>query len=173
MVHKRKWNEHEYNVQDRNCMIDTTVKISCVTTQFPAFLFFGPHVKPHVVSSLIKHYHIHLYSKPGHIKYSTLRITCAYVACTKILDKPWDTDLDHIKQPIYQTVVDLTYWPMLGTLKAGTLLNLQVKLNQVVNLMIFISLFLMASATIWHHWCRLVNMVLSIQKIPQKWDITF
>ena len=36
-----------------------------------------------------------------------------------------------------------------------------------------ISFYLMVSVTIWNHWCIHVNMVLSINHIPQQWDITF
>ena len=57
-VSQRKWTEHAYHVQDRNNVTKKSVEISCAITYFPAFPFCGPHIKPHGVRGLRKHYHL-------------------------------------------------------------------------------------------------------------------
>ena len=46
---KWKWNERDYNSQERKYVPPTSVKISCDTTKFLELPFFGPHTKPHGV----------------------------------------------------------------------------------------------------------------------------
>ena len=65
------------------------VKIYCNTNQFPALPFCGPHSKPHGARGLGKHYHLRFDPKLGLGVCEILRIPCACVACTPMLDKPW------------------------------------------------------------------------------------
>ena len=63
--------------------------MSCVSTQFQEFSFYGLHAKPHVVIRMRKHYHLRLDPKLGHGKYSIRRIPFAFITCTNMLDKQW------------------------------------------------------------------------------------
>ena len=58
-------NEHKHHFQDRNYFTHTTIENHCVTTQFPEFPFCGPHVKPHGVQGLSKHW-VFFKPKMGH-----------------------------------------------------------------------------------------------------------
>ena len=69
-----KWTEREYHVQDRKDVQQKSVKMSCASTQFQTFLFYGPHTKPHGVRGPIKHYHLQLEPKLVHGKCSIRRI---------------------------------------------------------------------------------------------------
>ena len=55
---QRHWTEREYHVQDKQYVSQTSVKISCATTQFLGFLFCGLHIIPHGLQDLIKYYHL-------------------------------------------------------------------------------------------------------------------
>ena len=57
--------------------------------QFPVLPFCGPHSKPHGSKGLSKHYHLRFDTELGMGICEILRITCSFVACTSILDKPW------------------------------------------------------------------------------------
>ena len=88
-------------------MTHIAVKISWDTTQFPEFTFCVPHIKPHGVWGLIKHYNICLDPKLGHGKCEIQWITCACVACTNILYNAWDPGDYCVKQPPrYHPVVE-------------------------------------------------------------------
>ena len=104
----------EYHIQDIKYVSQTTVKISCATTQFPAFTFFGLHVKTNGFRGLIKYYHLMLYPKLVNGKCSILWIPCSCVICTNMLYKLWSPGVAHVQKPHYQPVVGCTYWPVLG-----------------------------------------------------------
>ena len=82
--------ELEYHSQYRMDVTHTTIKMSCPTTQLPAFLFCGLHVQPNGVQGLRKHHHLRLDPKLGHVTFAIRRILCSCVSCNNMLDKPWD-----------------------------------------------------------------------------------
>ena len=61
----------------------------CNTNQFLELPFCGPHPKPCGASGLGKHYHSRFDPKLGHCICAIHHITCAFVACTSMLDQPW------------------------------------------------------------------------------------
>ena len=65
------------------------MKIYCNTNQFPKFSFFDPYSKPHGARGLSKHYHLRFDPKLAMGVCAILRIPCACVAFTSMLDKPW------------------------------------------------------------------------------------
>ena len=73
---KRKWNDCDYHVQERNDVSHTSVKMSCATTKLPELSFCGPHAKHHGVRRLIKNYHLLIDPKVVNGKYATQRVTC-------------------------------------------------------------------------------------------------
>ena len=70
----------------------------CNANQFPVLPFFGPHYKPHGARGLIKHYHLSFYPKLGNGVCEILRIPCACVVCTSMLDKYWISGLPSDKK---------------------------------------------------------------------------
>ena len=94
-------------------MPHTSIKIPCETTQFLVFSFCSQHAKPHRVSGLIKHYHLLLDPKLGHCKCAIRQMTCDFISCTTILDKPRSYSVDPTKQYSCQPVVECTYWRVL------------------------------------------------------------
>ena len=87
-------------------------------------------------------------------------ITCACVACNKMLDKPWAPGVSHTKQLLYKPVVDCTYWTGLGYFNNQNITQLKNKTTSSEDFDEIHKFSLMASATIWHHWRRQVNMVI-------------
>ena len=87
----------------------------CNTNQFPSFPFCGPHKKSHGVRGVGKHYHMVFDQKLGHGIFAIRRIPCACAECIYMLEKPWILGLTPQQQPRYQTFVDFTYWPVLGS----------------------------------------------------------
>ena len=85
----RKWTDRQYHVQDNADIEHKDVKMYCNTSQFPELSFFGPHSKTHSTRGLSKHYHLCFDPKLGMVICAIFRIPCDFVACTKILDKPW------------------------------------------------------------------------------------
>ena len=65
------------------------VKIYCNTNQLPELLFSGTHSKPHGARGLSKHYHLRFGPKLGMVVCEIIRIPCACVSCTSMLDKLW------------------------------------------------------------------------------------
>ena len=59
----------------------------CKTNQFPELPFCGPHSKPNGARGLSKHYNLRFDPKLGNIICEIIRIPCACVACTSMLDK--------------------------------------------------------------------------------------
>ena len=68
------------------------------TNQLPELLFFGPHKKPHGTRWLNKNYHLSFYPKLGHRICAIIRISCACVECTSIMDKSWISGIMPKKQ---------------------------------------------------------------------------
>ena len=106
---ERKWTECKYHVQDNAAVELKYVKIYCNTNQFPALPFCAPHSKPHGARGPSKHYHLRFDPKLGMRVCAIPRITCAYVACTSILDKPWISGISSNKQERYKPVNKFTY----------------------------------------------------------------
>ena len=63
------------------------------------------------------HYHLRFDPKLGHGICAILRIPCAFVSCTSMLDKPWISGMQSTKQARYQPVTNCAYWPVLGSYK--------------------------------------------------------
>ena len=76
-------------IQDNADVEHKYMKMYCDTNQFPALPFYVSHPKPHGGRGLSKHYHLRFYPKLGHVIYKIIRITCACVVCTSMLDKTW------------------------------------------------------------------------------------
>ena len=89
------------------------MKIYCDTNQFPELSFSGPHFKPHGTRGLSKHYNFRFDPKLGMEVCEILCITCACVACTSMLDKPWISGIASDKQKRYKPVTKCTYCPVL------------------------------------------------------------
>ena len=79
---ERKWTDRQYHVQDNADVSHQYVRIYCNTNQFPALSFCDPYSKPHGARGYSKHYHSRFDTKLGMGICTTLRITCACVACT-------------------------------------------------------------------------------------------
>ena len=86
---ERKWKERKYHVQDNADIEHKDVKMYCNTNQFPELSFCNPYSKPHGARGLSNHYHLRFDPKLGMGVCEILRIKCACVACTPMLDKPW------------------------------------------------------------------------------------
>ena len=129
--------------------------VSCIT-------IFLLHVKPHGVRGLSKKYHLDLDPKLDNGKFAIQRIPFEFVASTNMLGMACVPGVDYTKQPRYQPVVDCKYWLVLGYFNNYNIIHFTNKLHAVRTLMRCIRLCYMASVPIWHHYHRLVNMVLSI-----------
>ena len=85
---KRKWTDREYHVQDNADVAYKDVKVYFDTNQFQALPFCVPHPNSHGARVLNKHYHVCFDPKPGHDICAIIRILCACVECSSMLDKP-------------------------------------------------------------------------------------
>ena len=85
----RKWTHIEYHVKDNADVTHKYVKIYCDTNQFTELPFCGPHSKPHGTRGLSKHHRLRFDPKLGHDICVIIRIPCACVSCTSMLDTPW------------------------------------------------------------------------------------
>ena len=106
---KRKLTDRDYNVQDNADVEQKNVKIYSDTNQFPTLTFCGSHSKPHGERGLSKNYHLRFDPKLGHGICEILRIPCACVECTPMLDKPCISGIPSTKQARYQPVTNFTY----------------------------------------------------------------
>ena len=97
----RKWTERKCHIQDNEDVELKDVKMYCNTNQFPKLPFCGPYSKSHGARGIGKHYHLRFDPKLGMGKCAILRIPCAYVACTLILDNPWKSGILSEKQERY------------------------------------------------------------------------
>ena len=84
-----KWTDIQYHVQGNADVAHQDVIIYCNTNQFPALTFCGPYSKPHSARELRKYYLLRFDPKLGNGVCAIRCITCACVACTSMLDKPW------------------------------------------------------------------------------------
>ena len=116
--------ERKYHVQDNSSVELKDVKMYCNTNQFPALPFCGPHSKPHGARGIGKNYHLRFDPKLGMGKFAIFRITCAYVHCTPMLDKPWISVIPSDKQELYKPVTKCTYWPVLGAFNNWNIIEL-------------------------------------------------
>ena len=66
------------------------VKMFCDKTHFLSLPFFGKYKKPYGVHGFRNSYHMQLYPKMVHGKCAIRQIPYECVACTNMLDKPWD-----------------------------------------------------------------------------------
>ena len=124
---KRKWTGVEYHVQDNADVSHKYVKMYCDTNQFLALLLCGSYPKPHRTRGLGKHYHVLFDTNIGHGICAILRIPCACVACTSILDQPWISGVQSTKQARYQPVINCTYWTVLGLYNNCNIIQLTPK----------------------------------------------
>ena len=86
---ERNWTDRQYHVQYNSDVSHKYVIIYCNKNQFPVLPFCGPHSKPHGARGLSKHYYLRFYPKLVNGVCAILRIPCACVECTSMLDKPW------------------------------------------------------------------------------------
>ena len=99
----------------------------CKTNQFPELSFYGTHSKPHGARGLSKHYNLRFDTKIGMGVREILRIPCACVACTSMLDKPWISDIQPEKKERYKPVTNCTYCPVLGSFNNWNIIKLSQK----------------------------------------------
>ena len=99
----------------------------CYTNQFPELTFCGPHPKPHGERGLNHHYHLCFDTKIGHGILAIRHISCTYVGCTSILDKPWIYGIPSNKHARYQPVNNCTYWTVLVSYNNYNIIELTPK----------------------------------------------
>ena len=75
----KAFTKREYQEQTDKGVVHKDVRNNCNTNQLSAFTFSSPHMEPHGVSGLGKHYHMGFHPKIVHITCSILRIPCDYV----------------------------------------------------------------------------------------------
>ena len=125
---ERKWTDIQYNVQDNTGVSHKYVIMYCNKHQKkPALPFCGPNSKPHGARGLSKHYHLRFYPKLVKCVCETGRISCARVADTSILYKPWISGIPSDKKERYKTVTSFTYWPVLRPLNNWDIIQLSHK----------------------------------------------
>ena len=84
-----KWAEIQYHVQDNADVVHQYLRMYFNTNKFPALPFCGPHYKLNGTRELSKHYHLRFDTKLGNDVCEILRIPCACVACTSMIQKTW------------------------------------------------------------------------------------
>ena len=99
----------------------------CNTNQFPTLPFCGPYSKPHGARGLGKHYNLCFDPKLGMGKCAIIRILCACVTCTSLLDKPWISGIPSDKHERYKPVTKCNYWPVLGAFNNCDIIELSSK----------------------------------------------
>ena len=83
-----KCTDRQYHVQDNNDVEHKDVRMYYNTNQLLALPFCGTHSKPHDARGVSNRYHLRFDPKLGNGVCAILRITCACVSCTSMLDKP-------------------------------------------------------------------------------------
>ena len=119
-----KWTYRQYHVQDNADVEHKHAKTYCNTNQLPELSFCGPHSKPHGARGLSKHYHLRFDPKLGMGICAILRIPCACVACTSMLEKPWISGIPPDEKERYKPVTKCTYWPLLWSFKNWNIIQL-------------------------------------------------
>ena len=99
----------------------------CDNNQFLTFPFYGSHTKPYGERGLVEHYCLRFDPNLGHGICAIFGISCAYVACTSMIEKPWISGIQSTKKARYQPVINCTYWPVLGPYKNWTIIELTPK----------------------------------------------
>ena len=99
----------------------------CNKNQFPELPFCGPHCKPHGAKGFSKHYHLRFDPKIGNGICTIIRIPCACVACTSMLEKPWISGIPSYEQESYKPVTNCTYWPILWYFNNRNIIKLSQK----------------------------------------------
>ena len=61
----------------------------CNANQYPGVSLCVPYSKPHGAREKTKPYHLRFDTKLSNGVCTILRIPCAYVSCTSMIDKPW------------------------------------------------------------------------------------
>ena len=105
----------QYHVCNNADVARKDVRMYCNNNQFTVLPFCGTYSKPHGTVSLSKHYHLRFNPKLGNGVCALLRIPCACVAWTSILEKPWISGMPSDKQERYKPVTKCTYWSVLGS----------------------------------------------------------
>ena len=103
-----KWKDRQYYVQDIEDVAHQYVRMYCITNQFPALSFCGPHSKPHGAWGLSKNYHLCFNPKLGNVIYAICRIPCACDACISMLEKYWVFGIPSDGQERYKPVTKCT-----------------------------------------------------------------
>ena len=99
----------------------------CNTSQLTELPFCGPHSKPHEARGLSKHHHLCFDTKLGMGICTILRIPCACVAFTSMLEKPWISGIPLDEQERYRPFTKCTYWPVLGSFNNWNIIQLSHK----------------------------------------------
>ena len=124
---ERKLTDREYHVQDNADVEHQDMKMYCNTNKSPKLSFSDPHSKPHGARGLSKHYNLRFDPKLGMGICAILRILCACVACTSMLDKPSTSDIPSYEQERYKPVTKCNYWPLLGSFNNKNIIQLSPK----------------------------------------------
>ena len=103
------------------------MQIYCNPNQFPVLPFCGPHSKTHGARDLGKHYHLRFDPQLGMGVRAIIRIPCACVACTSMMDKPWISGISSDKQERYKPITKCNYWPVLGAFNNWNIIQLSSK----------------------------------------------
>ena len=75
----------------------------CKKNQSPELPFCGPHSKPHGPRGMSKHYHLRFDQKLGNGVCAILRIPCACVSCTSMIEKTCVSGITSDKQEHHKT----------------------------------------------------------------------
>ena len=124
---ERKYIDRQYHIQDNDDVAHKYVRIYCNTNKFPALPFCGPHSKPHVARGPSKHYHLCFDTKIGNDVCEIIRIPCACVAYTSMLDKPSISGIQPNEQERYRHFTKCTYCLVLGSFHNWNIVQLSQK----------------------------------------------
>ena len=124
---ERKCTDRQYHVKDNADVAHKGVIMYFNKNQFPASSFCGPLYKPHVTRGMNKHYHLRFYPKLGNGVCEIQNKTCACIACTSMIYKPWISGIPSYKQELYKPVTKCNYWPVLGPSNNWNIIQLSQK----------------------------------------------
>ena len=154
--------ENMYNTNQLKTMFFNTV---------PSIVILWSTWKPHGVRGLSKHHHLRLDPKLGYGKCAIRRISCVWIYCINMLDKPWFIDSEPTRKTHHQPVEYCTYWPVLGSFNNWKMIQFTNKTTtnedfDVVHKVVLYGINENMSAFIQNG-----NMVLQILQIQPKWAI--